>query len=333
MTVAQELVNPIESIPPELVLITGIVLTVIVFAVGLYLGYRNDAHLCLKSTRVLAYIAVFSVAGVLVSVFKIPFLLDTHIAFHHIFDWPLAMAFGPFVGMISGAIVGAQGLLTGDWTGSVSNATFGIVLGTLSMYINPEKRARPFYMILMNIVIVTWTFGLLHMWFAYGGIVAPILVILNLLLSLINNIIYAILLEVIINVEQIWEPLTEESTLKWYQDDYQEPPVNIQKRDTTLQVLIITIAFYAWLAIIWLTPPFVVFEDTITLFFQPLLFAIMILFCIILAISSYFVYRLENLNLASPLALVGSILTFPIGLFSLYIWFKYLRHFQVEVAE
>ena len=326
MTMAQELVNPIESIPPDLVLIVGIVLTGIVFLVGLYLGYKNNAHLPLKSTRVLTYIAVFSALGLVISIFKIPFLLDTHIAFHHIADWPLAMAYGPFVGMISGAIVGAQGLLTGDWTGSVSNATFGIVLGTLSMYINPEKRARPFYMILMNIVIVTWTFGLLHMWYAYGGIVAPILVILNLLISGINNVIYGILVEVIINVEQIWEPLTEESTLRWYQDDYQDPPIEIQQKNTTLQVLILTIAYYAWLAIIWLTPPFLVFEDTIDIFFQPLIFAIMIAFCLILAISCYFVYRMENLNLAKPLALIGSILTFPIGLFSLYIWFKYLRN-------
>ncbi len=333
MTVAQDLVNPIESIPPDLVLFAGIILTVIVFAVGLFLGYKKNAHLPLKSVRVLTQIAVFSALGLVISIFKIPFLLDTHIAFHHIADWPLAMAYGPYVGMISGAIVGAQGLLTGDWTGSVSNASFGIVLGTLSMYINPEKRARAFYMILMNIVIQTWTFGLMHMWFAYGGIVAPILVILNLLLSLINNIIYGILIEVIINVEQIWEPLTEESTLIWYQDDYQEPPVNIQQRNTTLQVLIITIAYYAWLAVIWLTPPFVVFDDTIDFLFQPLLFAVMITFCIILAVSCYFVYRLENLNLASPLALIGSILTFPIGLFSLYIWFKYLRHFQPQATE
>jgi hypothetical protein len=312
MTITQELVNPIESIPPDLVFIAGLILTSVVFIVGLYLGYKNNAHLPLKSTRVLGYIAVFSALGLVLSIFKIPFLLDTHIAFHHIADWPLAMAFGPYVGMIAGAIVGAQGLLTGDWTGSVSNACFGIVLGTLSMYINPE---------------------LLHMWYFYGGIVAPILVILNLLISGINNVIYGILVEVIINVEQIWEPLTEESTLRWYQDDYQDPPVNIQQRNTTLQVLIITIAYYAWLAIIWLTPPFVVFEDTIDILFQPLLFAIMITFCIILAISSFFVYRLENLNLASPLALIGSILTFPIGLFSLYIWFKYLRHFQPDATE
>jgi hypothetical protein len=326
MTMAQELVNPIESIPPDLVFLAGAVLTIIVFLVGLYLGYRNNAHLPLKSTRVLTYIAVFSALGLVLSIFKIPFLLDTHIAFHHIADWPLAMAYGPFVGMISGAIVGAQGLLTGDWTGSVSNATFGIVLGTLSMYINPEKRARPFYMILMNIVIVTWTFGLLHMWYAYGGIVAPILVILNLLISGINNVIYGILVEVIINVEQIWEPLTEESTLQWYQDDYQDPPIEIQQKNTTLQMLILTIAYYAWLAIIWLTPPFLVFEDTIDIFFQPLIFVIMISFCLILAISCYFVYRMENLNLAKPLALIGSILTFPIGLLSLYVWFKYLRN-------
>jgi ABC-type polar amino acid transport system ATPase subunit len=75
MTVTQELVNPIESIPPEIVFIAGIILTGIVFIVGLYLGYKNDAHLPLKSTRVLTYIAVFSALGLVISIFKIPSLV------------------------------------------------------------------------------------------------------------------------------------------------------------------------------------------------------------------------------------------------------------------
>jgi hypothetical protein len=332
MTVTQELVNPIETIPPELVLVAGIILTGIVVIIGLYLGYKNNAHLPLKSNRVITQIAVFSALGFVISFIDIPFLLDTHIAFHHITDWPLAMAYGPFVGMISGAIVGAKGLLTGNWTGSVSNAFFGIVIGTFSMYINPEKRGRPFYMIVMNILIGTWTFGLIHMWYAYSGLVAPVLVILNLILSFLNNIIYAILIEIIINVEQIWDPLTEESNLKWYQDDYQEPSLEIQQRSTTLQILVLTALIYGWFSILWLSPPFVVFEDTIDFLFQPILFGIMITFAFILVVSSYLIYRFERMNLASPLALIGSILTLPVGLLSLYIWFKYLRYFPAQAT-
>lgn len=316
----------IAAITPDMILILGIVLTGGIAAVCLYLGYKKKAYEPLKSTRVLTQLAAYSALGFVLSFFVIPFFLDTHIAFHLFPAFLLSMAYGPYVGMISGAIVGSNGMLTGNWTGSVSNAFFCIIIGTLSMYINPEKRARPMYMILVNIIVATWTFGLLHMWYTYVGIVVPFLVILNLLLSLPNNIIYGIIVEAVIQVEQIWDPLTEESTLQWYQDDYQPPPDHIQQKQTILQVLVLNALLYGWFAFIWLSPPF---DYLLQLnIYNPLLFVLMLLITLLLVIASYLVYRGERLSLASPLALIGSILTLiplPVGLLGLYVWLKYLR--------
>ncbi|MHA1974444.1 MAG: hypothetical protein ACTSW1_15710 [Candidatus Hodarchaeales archaeon] len=319
-------VTAYDFISPEIVLIVGGILTFSIFAIALYLGYKKGAHRHLYSTPVLVQIAVFSVLGIILSYFEIPFILDTHISFAHITDWTLAMAYGPYVGIISGIIVNGKGMLTGNWTGPVSGAVFCAIIGTLSMYINPEKRGRPLYMIIMMVIFTTWSFGLMHMWYAYSGLVAPFLVILNLLISLPNNILYGIIIEIIIHVEQIWDPLTENSTLEWYQDDYIEPSESIQARNTSLQVVVLNSLFYAWFATIFMTPPFTFSGSEITLFYQPLLFALMILFSLVLLLASHFIYKTEQNNLVSPLVFIGGILTLPIGFLSLYVWFKYLRH-------
>ncbi|MHA2366028.1 MAG: ECF transporter S component [Candidatus Hodarchaeales archaeon] len=160
-----------KAVSPELTLILGIILTGFIVFLCLYLGYKKKAYEPLQSVRVLTQIAVYSALGFVLSFFSIPFILDTHISFHLFPAFLITMAYGPYVGLITGAIVGSKGLLTGNWTGPVSNAFFCIIIGTLSMYINPEKQARPMYMILVNIILVTWTFGLLHMWYTFAGLV------------------------------------------------------------------------------------------------------------------------------------------------------------------
>jgi thiamine transporter ThiT len=321
----------LAAITPDMVLLLGIVLTGSITIVCLYIGYKKKAYEPLKSVRVLTQIAVYSALGLVLSFFAIPFILDTHISSHLFPAFLLTMSYGPFVGLISGAIVGSKGMLTGNWTGPVSNAFFCIIIGTLSMSINPEKRGRPMYMILINIIVGTWTFGLLHMWYTFVGIVVPFLVILNLLLSLPNNILYGILVEAIINVEQIWDPLTEESTLKWYHDDYESPSEEIQRKHTILQVLALNALIYGWFAFIWLSPPF---DYLLQLnIYNPMLFVVMLLISLILVLTSYFIYRSQYLSLVSPLTLIGSILTLPIGLLGLYVWFKYLKKGDIAVIS
>ena len=148
MAVNQE-VTLWEIIPSELVLILGIILTLAVVIVCLLIGYRHKTYECLTNVGVLTRIAVFSVLGFVLSFFQIPMPLVTHISLHLFPAFLLAMGYGPFVGGISGLITGSKGfLLQGDWTG-----------GTFSIYVNAEKPLRPMYLIFMNILITTWTFG------------------------------------------------------------------------------------------------------------------------------------------------------------------------------
>ncbi|MFX1507664.1 MAG: hypothetical protein ACFFDC_16380 [Promethearchaeota archaeon] len=347
MAVNQE-VTLWEIIPSELVLILGIILTLAVVIVCLLIGYRHKTYECLTNVGVLTRIAVFSVLGFVLSFFQIPMPLVTHISLHLFPAFLLAMGYGPFVGGISGLITGSKGfLLQGDWTGPVSNAFFCIIIGTFSIYVNAEKPLRPMYLIFMNILITTWTFGLLHMWYAYTTLVVPLLVVLNLILSMINNVIYGIIVEVIIRVDQIWEPFVEYSDLKWFQDDYQPPSLQEQNKHTALQVISFTALFYAWASVIFLSPSFE-FEGATFNVYNPVLFIVIVAFAILLLISSYFVYKMERINLSGPLTLIGAILTIPIliiGIISIpilytilimipilivaftsvYIWFRYLR--------
>jgi len=324
LTVQEDTIPILEGITPEMTLLIGAISTMVIAAICLYAGYKKKAHESLRSTRVIIQIAVYSALGLVLSFFAIPFLLDTHISFHLLPAWLLTMAYGPFVGLIAGAIVGAKGLLTGDFTGVISNAFFCIIVGTLSLYINPEKKFRPFYMIMMNVIIATWTFGMIHMWLNFGGIVVPFLLILNLLLSMVNNVLYAVLVEIIIKIEQIWDPLTEESTLPWYQDDYVAPSLEEDYRKSAFLSLSLTAGVYAWFAFIWLSPPF---DYILTLdIYNPILFVIMMVFAVILGLTSYFVYRSQQSSLVGPLTLIGSILTLPFGLLSLYTWFKHIKN-------
>ncbi len=337
-----------EIIAPEMVLILGIILTGTVLIICLLIGYKNKTYQCLTKVGVLARIAVFSVLGFILSFVQIPMPLVTHISLHLFPAFLLAMGYGPFVGGISGLIVGSKGFLTqGDWTGPVSNMFFCVVIGTFAIYVNSEKPLRPMYLIFMNILITTWTFGLLHMWYAYNSLVVPLLVVMNLVLSMINNFIYGIIVEAIIKVKQIWEPLIEDSNLKWYQEDYIEPKREIQNKHTSLQVISFTAFFYAWFSVIFLSPIFD-FEGAEFNIYNPLLFAIIIVFALLLLLGSYFVYKMEKVNLAGPLTLIGAILSVPIMYFgimsipmlysvllmlpmivvafsSVYIWFRYLR--------
>ncbi len=290
MTVLQDDIPIYESITPEMVLIVGAIATLLVVVVGLYLGYKKDAHEPLKSTKVLTQIALFSALGFVISFLDIPLILDTKISFQHITDWSLAFAYGPYVGAISGLIVGLKGMLTGNWTGSASGIVFAIIIGTCSMYINPEKRGRPLIMILLMIVISTWSWGLVHMWYAFSGLVVPILIIINLLLSMINNVLYIVILEILIHIEQFWDPLTEESTLKWYQDDYQEPAESIQIKERNSQILILIGLLIAWLSVIWLTPPSEYAGIDLGMFNQPLIFILMMGLAIIILLFTFFKY-------------------------------------------
>ncbi len=338
-----------EIIAPEMVLILGLMLTALVLTICSIIGYRNKTHLCLSNVGVLARIAVFSVLGFILSFVDIPMPLVTHISLHLFPAFLLAMAYGPFVGGISGLIVGSKGFLTsGNWTGPVSNMFFCMIIGTLAIYVNAEKPLRPMYLIFMNIIITTWTFGMLHMWYTYNALVVPLLVIMNLVLSMINNFIYGIIVEAVIKVKQIWDPLVEYSALKWYQDEYEEPKREIQNKNTSLQVISFTALFYAWFSVVFLSPPFT-FESADYNIYNPLMFAIVLGFAILLLIGSYFVYKLERVNLAGPLSLIAAIVTIPImfvgimsipnmlysilimipmvivALCSVYIWFRYLR--------
>lgn len=297
MTVMQDDIPIYENITPEMVFILGAVATILVVVIGLYLGYKKNAHEPLYSVKVLTQIAVFSALGFVISFVDIPLILDTKISFQHITDWSLAFAYGPYVGAIAGFIVGLKGMLTGNWTGSASGVVFGIVIGTCSMYINPEKRGRPMYMILIMVVVSTWSWGLVHMWYAFAGLVVPFLIILNLLLSMINNIIYGIILEIIIHIEQFWDPLTEESTLQWYQDDYQEPAESIQTKERNSQLLILIALLTGWLSVIWLTPPSVYAGIDLGMFNQPLLFILMMGLAIIILIFTYFKYFMNSSEL------------------------------------
>ncbi|MHA2366027.1 MAG: hypothetical protein ACXAC7_18860 [Candidatus Hodarchaeales archaeon] len=127
----------------------------------------------------------------------------------------------------------------------------------------------------------------------------------------------------VIHVEQIWDPLTEESTLEWYQDDYQEPSEEIQSKQALLLVLILTALFYGWIAFMWLSPPF---DYLLKLnIYNPLLFLLMIIIAFYLVVVSLLAYNSEYYSMSSALILIGCILTLPISLFSLYIWYKYSR--------
>ncbi|MHA1237314.1 MAG: hypothetical protein ACTSQ9_06625, partial [Candidatus Hodarchaeales archaeon] len=150
------------------------------------------------------------------------------------------------------------------------------------------------------------------------------LLILNLLISMVNNVLYAVLVEIIIKIEQIWDPLTEESTLPWYQDDYVTPSLEEDYRKSAFLSLSLTASVYAWFAFIWLSPPF---DYILALdIYNPILFVIMIVFAAILGLTSYLVYRSKQPSLVGPLTLLGSILTLPFGLLSLYTWFKHIRN-------
>lgn len=338
-----------EIIPTELVWILGFIFTLAIVLICFFIGYRHKTYECLANVGVLTRIAVFSALGLVLSFFlQIPMPLVTHISIHLFPAFLLAMGYGPFVGGISGLIVGSKGFLTqGDWTGPVSNAFFCIVIGTLAIYVNAEKPLRPMYLIFMNIIITTWTFGLLHMAYAYGALVVPLLVVLNLILSMINNFIYGVIVEAIIRVKQIWDPFIEYSDLKWFQDDYEPLSPQIQNKHTSLQVISFTALFYAWISVIFLSPSFD-FEGATFNIYNPVLFGVILAFAAILLISSYFVYKMERVNLSGPLTLLGAVLTIPIivmGIISIdilyvilimipilvvaftsvYIWFRYLR--------
>ncbi|MHA2253129.1 MAG: hypothetical protein ACXAD7_22395 [Candidatus Kariarchaeaceae archaeon] len=347
MTLTQE-ISLWEVIPSELVLLLGLALTLLVVAICFLIGYRHKTYECLTNVGVLARIAVFGVLGLVLSLFQIPMPLVTHISIHLFPAFLLAMGYGPFVGGIAGLISGSKGFLTsGDWTGPVSNAFFCIIIGTFAIYVNAEKPLRPMYLIFMNIIITTWTFGLLHMWYAYSTLVVPLLVVLNLILSMINNFIYGIIVEAIIKVKQIWEPFVEYSDLKWFQDEYEPPTPQVQNKHTSLQLISFTAIFYAWTSVIFLSPSFE-FEGATFNVYNPVFFAIIVVFAILLLLSSYFVYKMERINLSGPLTLVGAILTIPIivigvisipvlytvllmipilvvAFTSVYIWFRYLR--------
>jgi len=344
-----------EIIAPEMVFILGLILTGAVLAICLLLGYKHKTYQCLTNVGVLARIAVFSVLGFILSFIDIPMPLVTHISIHLFPAFLLAMGYGPFVGGISGLIVGSKGFLTqGNWTGPISNMFFCVIVGTFAIYVNAEKPLRPMYMIFMNILITTWTFGLLHMWYSYNALVVPLLVVMNLVLSMINNFLYGIIVEAIIRVKQIWEPLILDSNLKWYQDDYVGPKREIQNKHTSLQVISFTAFFYAWFSVVFLSPSFNFGGDEFSIY-NPLLTGVIIIFAILLLFGSYFVYKMEKINLAGPLTLIGAILTVPIIYFgimsipmlysvllmipmvvvafsSVYIWFRYLRTPEVALA-
>ena len=348
MAISQE-ITLWEIITADMVLLLGLLLTSLVVVICLLIGFRNKTHECLTNVGVLARIAVFSALGFILSFVQIPMPLVTHISIHLFPAFLLAMGYGPFVGGISGLIVGSKGFLTsGDWTGPVSNAFFCIIIGAMAaQYVNAEKPLRPMYMIFLNILITTWTFGLLHMWYAYGALVVPMLVVMNLVLSMINNFIYGIIVEAIIRVKQIWDPLVEYSDLKWFQDGYIEPSQEIQNKNTSLQVISFTAFFYAWFSVVFLSPPFTFGTDDFNVY-NPLLFVVILIFAFLLLVGSYFVYKVERVNLAGPLTLIGAILAIPIMFYgvmsipvlysvlvmipivvvaicSVYIWFRYLR--------
>lgn len=351
----QQDITPWEIITTDIVLLLGVSLTLLVILICLFIGYRNKTYECMKNVGVLARIAVFSVLGLVLSLVQIPMPLVTHISIHLFPAFMLAMAYGPFVGGIAGAISGSKGFITsGDWTGPVSNMFFCIIIGTMAIYVNAEKPFRPMYMIFMNILITTWTFGILHMWYAYASLVVPMLVVLNLILSMINNFIYGVLVEALIRIKQIWEPFVEYSDLQWYKDDYRPASQEIQNKQTSFQVISFTALFYAWFSVVFLSPEFVFGTDTFSIY-NPILFIAIIIFAAILFISSYFVYKLERVNLSGPLTLIGAIFTIPIiayGMLSIntmylilsmipllvvafssvYIWFRYLRKAETALA-
>ena len=291
MVVLQEDVPIIEGITPELTVISGLIITGIIFIVCLYLGYKKKAHEPLKSVKVLTQIAVFSVLGFILAIFSIPGPLATHFSFSHIADWPLAFAYGPYVGVISGLITGSRGfLLSGDWTGPVSNATFGLIIGTLSLYINPEKRFRPLYMVIIMVIVNTWSFGLLHMYYNFAGIAVPMLVVLQLMLSMPNNIFYGIVAEYLMKIEQIWDPLTEESTIEFYKDDYIEPTPEQQEVKKAALIMIMNGALLAWFSVIFLSPPFTYDKLSLSLdIYQPLIFAVLFLVSMLLIIVGFMI--------------------------------------------
>ena len=348
-------ITPWEIISPEILLVLGIVATLSTVLFCLFIGYRHKTYESLKNVGVLARIAVFSVLGLVLSLVSIPMPLVTHISIHLFPAFMLAMGYGPFVGGIAGLISGSKGFLTsGDWTGPVSNAFFCIIIGTMAIYVNAEKPLRPMYMIFVNILITTWTFGLLHMWYAYSALVVPMLVVMNLVLSMINNFIYGILVEVLIRVKQIWEPFVEYSDLKWFKDEYQPPSREIQNKQTSFQVISFTALFYAWISVVFLSPTFVFDGNTFDIY-NPLLFVVIVAFAVLLFLSSYFVYKMERVNLSGPLTLIGAIITIPIIIYgilsintmylvlmmipllvvafsSVYIWFRYLRKADVALA-
>ena len=337
-----------ELLSPEMVLLLGLALTLITVIICLFIGYRHKTYESLKKVSVIARIAVFGVLGLVLSLVQIPMPVVTHISIHLFPAFMLAMGYGPFVGGLAGLISGSKGFLTsGDWTGPVSNAFFCVIIGTMAIYVNAEKPLRPMYMIFMNILITTWTFGMLHMWYAYSALVVPMLVILNLVLSMINNFIYGIIVEALIKVKQIWEPFVEQSDLKWYQDEYQEPSREVQNKQTSFQVISFTALFYAWFSVVFLSPSFTYGSDAFDIY-NPILFVVIVVFALILLLSSYFVYKMERVNLSGPLTLIGAIVTIPIILYgimsittlylvvvsipllvvafsSVYIWFRYLR--------
>ncbi len=291
MVVFQEDVPILEGITPEMTGILGLVITGSLFILCLYLGYKKKAYEPLKSVKVLTQIAVFSILGFILAIFSIPGPLGTHFSLSHIADWPLAIAYGPYVGAISGLITGSRGfLLGGNWTGPVSNATFGLIIGTLSLYINSQKRFRPLYMVMMMVVVNTWSFGLLHMYYQFDGIVVPMLVVLQLILAMPNNIFYGIVIEYIMKIEQIWDPLTEESTIEFYKDDYVEPDPDKQEVKKASLIMIMNGALLAWFSVIFLSPPFTYDALSLSLdVYQPLIFVVLIIVSILLIISGFMI--------------------------------------------
>lgn len=164
---------------------------------------------------------------------------------------------------------------------------------------------------------------------------------------MINNFLYGVIVEVIIRVKQIWEPFVEHSDLKWYKDEYQDPSRQVQNKQTSFQVISFTALFYAWFSVVFLSPTFTFGTDVFDIY-NPLLFGVIVAFAVLLLISSYFVYKMEKVNLSGPLTLIGAIVTIPIIIYgimsittlylvvvmipllvvafsSVYIWFRYLR--------
>ena len=293
MAITQGEVPILDYITPELTLGLGLMITGFMYILCLYLGYKKKTYEPLQSVRVLTQIAVFSALGFILAWFSIPGPLGTHFSLAHIADWPLAFAYGPFVGVISGFITGSRGLLLeGNWTGPVSNATFGLILGTLSMYINPQKRFRTLYMVITMVILNTWSFGLLHMYYHFAGIVVPFLVVLQLLLAMPNNIVYGLLIERIIKIEQIWDPLTEQSNLAWYQDTYAEPSHEVNEKKKASLVLIMNGMLLAWFSVIFLSPSFTYEELGLSLnVYQPLIFVVLIGISILLMILGFLINK------------------------------------------